>query len=410
MAATEGMELDCLAGVRVVDFTQFEAGPSCTEALAWLGAEVVKIENPKTGDPGRRLRPGHPDDDPWYFHQFNANKKSITLNLKSPRGLEIVKEMLKKADITVENMAPGTIERLGLGYDAVKQLNPGIIYCQVKGFGTGSPYEKNLAFDMIAQAAGGPISVTGDADRPPVKPGPSFGDTGTGMLMAISILAALRQRDRTGKGRRLQVAMQDAMVHYMRVPFSRTQGSGKAQIRGGSSRSSTALAPSALYPCKPGGPNDYVYVFTSRANADHWTRLLKAIGRDDLIGDPRYDTGPARGERAAEVDEIIATWTRQHTKQEAMKLIGEAGVPAGAVFDTLELMNDPSLAERGIMQSVEHPTTGRYKMPAWPVRFDGAPAKVKPSPLLGQHNAEVLGGWLGIGAAEVEALRTEGIV
>ncbi len=145
-------------------------------------------------------------------------------------------------------MAPGTIERLGLGYDVVKELNPGIIYCQVKGFGTGSPYEKNLAFDMIAQAAGGPISVTGDADRPPVKPGPSFGDTGTGMLMAISILAALRQRDRTGKGRRLQVAMQDAMVHYMRVPFSRTQLSGKAQLRGGSSRSSALLAPSALIP------------------------------------------------------------------------------------------------------------------------------------------------------------------
>jgi len=226
-----GVELDCLEGIRVVDFTQFEAGPSCTETLAWLGAEVVKIENPKTGDPGRRLRPGQPDDDPWYFHQFNANKKSVTLNLKSPRGLEIVKELLKKADITVENMAPGTIERLGLGYDVVKELNPGIIYCQVKGFGAGSPYEKNLAFDMIAQAAGGPTSVTGYGDRPPVKPGPSFGDTGTGMLMAISILAALRKRDRTGNGQRLQVAMQDAMIHYMRVPFSRTQLSGQAQLR-----------------------------------------------------------------------------------------------------------------------------------------------------------------------------------
>jgi len=292
-----GVELDCLEGVRVVDFTQFEAGPSCTESLAWLGAEVVKIENPKTGDPGRRLAPGKPDNDPWYFHQFNANKKSITLNLKSPRGLEIVKNLLKMADVTVENMAPGTIERLGLGWDVVRELNPRIIYCQVKGFGEGSPYEKNLAFDMIAQAAGGPISVTGDADRPPVKPGPSFGDTGTGMLMAVSILAALYRRDRTGKGRRLQVAMQDAMVHYMRVPFSRTQLSGQAQIRGGSSRSNPLLAPSALYPCKPGGPNDYVYVFTSRANPEHWTRLLKAIDRDDLIGDPRYDTGPARGAR-----------------------------------------------------------------------------------------------------------------
>jgi crotonobetainyl-CoA:carnitine CoA-transferase CaiB-like acyl-CoA transferase len=406
-----GVELDCLEGVRVVDFTQFEAGPSCTEALAWLGAEVVKIENPGRGDPGRRLRPGQPDDDPWYFHQFNANKKSITLNLKAPRGLEIVKDLLKKADVTVENMAPGTIERLGLGYDVVKGLNPGIIYCQVKGFGAGSPYEKNLAFDMIAQAAGGPTSVTGYGDRPPVKPGPSFGDTGTGMLMAISILAALRKRDRTGRGQRLQVAMQDAMVHYMRVPFSRTQLSGQAQLRGGSDRSQPGgLVPSALYPCKPGGPNDYVYVFTSRANPEHWTRLLKVIGREDLAGDPRYDTNQARSQRAAEVDEIIAQWTRQHSKEEAMRIIGEAGVPAGAVFDTLELMNDASLADRGIMQTVEHPTTGTYKMPAWPVRFNGAPPRVKPSPLLGQHNAEVLGGWLGIGAAEVDALRTEGII
>src|SRR5215468_9498766 len=332
-----GVELDCLEGIRIVDFTQFEAGPSCTEALAWLGAEVVKIENPGRGDPGRRLQPGKPDDDPWYFHQFNANKKSVTLNLKSPRGLEIVKGMLKKADITVENMAPGTIERLGLGYDVVRELNPGIVYCQVKGFGAGSPYEKNLAFDMIAQAAGGPTSVTGYGDRPPVKPDPSFGDTGTGMLMAISILAALRHRDRTGKGKRLQVAMQDAMVHYMRVPFSRTQLTGKAPPRGGSDRSQPGgLVPSALYPCKPGGPNDYVYIFCSRANADHWQRLLKVIGREDLIGDARYDTQNARSERAAEVDEIISAWTRQHTKEEAMQRIGEAGVPAGAVFDTAE--------------------------------------------------------------------------
>jgi crotonobetainyl-CoA:carnitine CoA-transferase CaiB-like acyl-CoA transferase len=151
-------------------------------------------------------------------------------------------------------------------------------------------------------------------------------------------------------------------------------------------------------------------VFTSRANPEHWTRLLKVIGRDDLVGDARYGTNQARSERAAEVDEIIAAWTRQHSKDEAMRIIGEAGVPAGAVFDTLELMNDASLADRGIMQDVEHPTTGHYKMPAWPVRFDGAPSKVKPSPLLGQHNNDVLGQWLGIGSAEIEALRSEGII
>src|SRR5262245_11210596 len=259
------VELNCLEGIRVVDFTQFEAGPSCTEALAWLGAEVVKVENPRTGDPGRRLQPGHPDD-PWYFHQFNANKKSVTLNLKSPRGLEIVRELLKKADVTVENMAPGTIERLGLGYDEVRKVNPGIITGQVKGFGTGSRYEG-------------------------------------------------------------------------------THLTGKAMMRDGTSRSTPGgLTPNALYPCKPGGPNDYVYVFCSRANPEHWQRLLKVIGREDLSGDARYDTQVARSQRGAEVDEIIAGWTRQHTKEEAMTLFGAAGVPAGAVFDTLELINDPSFA------------------------------------------------------------------
>jgi crotonobetainyl-CoA:carnitine CoA-transferase CaiB-like acyl-CoA transferase len=404
-----GVELDCLEGIRVVDFTQFEAGPSCTESLAWLGAEVVKIENPRTGDPGRRLQGAKPD--PWYFHQFNANKKSVTLNLKSARGLEIVRELLKKADVTIENMAPGTIERLGLGYDAVKKINPGIVYCQVKGFGAGSPYEKSLAFDMIAQAAGGTFSVTGEGGRAPVKPGPSLGDTGTGMLMAISILGALYKRSKTGQGRLLQVAMQDAMLHYMRVPFSRTQLSGQAVLRDGSSRSTPGgLTPSALYPCKPGGPNDYVYVFCSRANPEHWQRLLKVMGREDLSGDERYDTQQARTQRGAEVDEIIAAWTHRHTKEEAMKLIGAAGVPAGAVFDTLELMNDPSLAERGIMQTVDHPTTGKVKMPSWPVRFDGAPPQVKPSPLLGQHVDDVLGSWLGMDAKQLAALRQEGIV
>ena len=406
-----GVELDCLEGIRVVDFTQFEAGPSCTESLAWLGAEVVKIENPGLGDPGRRLQPGKPDSDPWYFHQYNANKKSVTLNLKTPKGLEIVRELLKKADVMVENMAPGTIERLGLGYDEVKKINPGIIFCQIKGFGAGSPYEKNLAFDMIAQAAGGTISVTGDADRPPVKPGPSLGDTGTGMLMAISILGALYKRSKTGQGRRLQVAMQDAMIHYMRVPFSRTQLTGKPVPRDGTSRSTPGgLTPNALYPCKPGGPNDYVYVFCSRANADHWQRLLKVMGREDLEGDARYDTQAARSQRSAEVDEIIAAWTRKHTKEEAMTLIGAAGVPAGAVFDTLELLNDPSLAERGIMQTIDHPTTGKVKMPAWPVRFDGEPPKVKPSPVLGQHVDDVLSSWLGMGTKDVAALRKDGIV
>ena len=402
-------DLECLAGIRVVDFTQFEAGTSCTEALAWLGAEVVKIENPKGGDPGRRLRPGQTDDDPWYFHMFNANKKSLVIDLKSPRGLGIVKDMLKKADVTVENMAPGTIERLGLGYDDVKKINPRIIFCSIQGFGTGSKYEKGLAFDMIAQAAGGMISVSGEPDRPPVKPGPSFGDTGTGMLMAVTILAALYERQRTGKGRRLQVGMQDAMLHYMRTCFAVQARTGKAAPRRGGKTAVGNNAPSGLYQCRPFGPNDWIYITTSRGNPEHWGRLMRLIGREELIDDPRYATGAARFEREAEVDEIVNEWTRKHTKEEAMALISGVGVPAGAVFDTMELQNDPSFEQRGIMQVMEHPK-GPFKMPAWPVRLDGQTGRIKPSPLLGQHTAEVLEDWLGLDASEVAALRREGVL
>ncbi|HTB43579.1 MAG TPA: CoA transferase [Acetobacteraceae bacterium] len=408
--ADSSVELDFLAGIKVVDFTQFEAGPSCTEALAWLGAEVVKIENPKTGDPGRRLRPGQPDDDPYYFHMFNANKKSITVNLKEPRGLALVKDLLRKADVCVENMAPGTIERLGLGYDDVRAINPGIIYCQVKGFGTGSPYETNLAFDMIAQATGGTISVTGEKGRGPVKPGLSLGDTGTGMTMAISILGALHKRAKTGEGHRLQVAMQDAMLHYMRTNFSTQARSGKAVERDGTHSGGGSNAPSGLYPCAPGGPNDYVWIMTSRANPEHWARLCKVIGREELIADPRFAKPADRVKNSTELDAIIEAWTRSRSKHEAMAQVGGAGIPAGAVLDTMELQNEPTFEQRGIMQVMQHSKHGPFKMPAWPVRVDGKPPRVKPSPILGEHTANVLTGWLGLSDAEVETLKGQGVL
>ncbi len=408
--ANNSADYDFLAGVRVVDFTQFEAGPSCTEALAWLGAEVVKIENPGRGDPGRRLRPGQPDDDPYYFQQFNANKKSITLNLKAPEGLAIVKDLLRRADITVENMAPGTIERLGLGYDEVKKINPGIIFCQVKGFGEGSPYEHNLAFDMIAQATGGTISVTGEKGRQPVKPGLSLGDTGTGMTMAITILGALRKRDKTGEGCRLQVAMQDAMLHYMRTNFSTQARTGKAVERDGTRSGGGSNAPSGLYPCAPGGLNDYVWIMTSRANPEHWDRLCKVIGREDLIKDPRFATPALRVKNDAELDPIIREWTGKRTKHEAMALVGGAGIPAGAVLDTMELQNDPTFEQRGIMQVMEHKSYQGYKMPSWPVRINGKPPRVRASPALGEHTEDVLTNWLGMSADEVGKLKANKIV
>jgi len=402
----------CLDGVRVLDLTQFEAGPSCTEALAWLGAEVVKVENPQGGEAGRFSLRGSSGQgqDSWYFLLFNANKKSITVNLKSTRGLALVKDMAAKADVFVENFAPGAIERLGLGYDVVREINPGIVYAQVKGFGTGGPFENNLAFDMIAQATGGVMSITGERDGPPLKPGVTLGDTGTGMLLAISILGALYRRKGTGEGERIEIAMQDAMLQYIRVALSTQATYGVAAKRNGAKVLSGFAVPSGTYRCKPGGPNDYVYVYTSRTNPAHWRRLLEVIGRKDLIGDPRYETGLARQDHEPEVDKMIGDWALQHDKREAMRLLGEAGVPAGAVFDTLELTNEADFERRGIMQTMEHPTVGPFKMPGWPVRFGGRTPELKPAPLLGQHTTEVLGEWLGLQGAEVDQLGRDGAI
>ena len=399
----------CLDGVRVLDLTQFEAGPSCTEVLAWLGAEVVKVENPRNGDPGRNIASTE-GADAHYFLQYNANKKSLTVNLKDPHGLRLVKQLVTKADVFAENFAPGAIERLGLGADVVRQLNPAIIYAQVKGFGEGSPFENNLAFDMIAQACGGTMSITGETDGPPVKPGATIGDTGTGMLLAISILGALYRRTQSGQGEHVQVAMQDAQLQYIRGAFATQTRTGQAAKRAGAGSVLSRNPPMGIYPCKGGGPNDYVYVYTSRANPEHWRRLLTVIGREELIGDPRFDTSEARREREPEVDAMVAAWTRNHDKHEAMRIIGAAGIPAGAVLDTAELLNDPSFEQRGIMQTVQHPHIGPYKMAAFPVRFGGRPPPLRPAPLLGQHTDAVLGEWLGFGNDEVRALRDRNVI
>ena len=389
----------CLAGIRVLDLTQFEAGTTCTEALAWMGADIAKVEPPR-GEAGRT---GF--GDAYYFMMYNANKRSLTVNLKDERGLALVKEMVKKADVMAENFAPGAVERLGLGYDVVSAINPGIIYAQIKGFGAGSPFENGLAFDPIAQAAGGAMSITGEPGGRPIKPGPTIGDTGTGMLMAFSIVSALFDRARTGKGKRLQVAMQDSIMHYSRGGFIAQARTGKAAPRGPAAPN----PPSGIFPCAPEGANDYVYILTSRANPEHWTRLLKLIGREDLLDDARFNTHEARVAHEAEINEIISTWTRQHTKQEAMMQMSSVGVPAGAVMDTNDLVSEPSFYERGILQTMTHGER-KMQMPTWPVRFDGVPAEVKSAPLLGEHTAEVLHDWLGLDEAAVTALRSDGIV
>jgi crotonobetainyl-CoA:carnitine CoA-transferase CaiB-like acyl-CoA transferase len=400
----------CLNGLKILDLTQFEAGPSCTEALAWLGADVVKVENPGSGDPGRSSgRVG--SNDANYFLQYNSNKRSIAVNLKDPRGLETVKALAKQADVMIENFAPGAIERLGLGYDVIKTINPAIIFCQIKGFGSGSPYEKGLAFDMIAQACGGLMSITGEEDGPPCKPGATIGDTGTGMLMAISILGAYVRRLRTGQGEHLQLAMQDSILHYIRNAFAymeRTEG--KAAPRAGSKTVGGGNPPIGVYPCKGGGPNDYVYIYTSAANPEHWNRLLKVMGREDLIGNEHYNTPAARTANRAEVDAIVSDWTRQHDKHTAWRLVSDATIPSGAVLDTRELADDRTFLERKIRQTMRHPTNGEYVMSGWPVRFGGEPPAVGPAPLLGQHSRNVLADWLKMDADAIGALANDKVI
>jgi formyl-CoA transferase len=253
------------------------------------------------------------------------------------------------------------------------------------------------------------MAITGERDGRPAKPGPTLGDTGTGMLLTIGILGALFQRQRTGKGRRVQIAMQDAQLQYSRGAFIQHARTGEPAMRNGAKSLAGGMAPADIYPCKPGGPNDYVYVFTSPGNEEHWRRLLTVIGHEELIQDPRFATREARAQHEAEIDAMVSGWTRRHDKHEAMRLVGAAGVPAGAVLDTGDLLAEPSFAERGIIQTMQHPS-GTLRMPAFPVRFDGAPAPVKPSPLLGQHTAEVFGDWLGKSRGDVAALRDEGVV
>ncbi len=400
-----------LHGVKVLDLTQFEAGTTVTQVLAWLGADVIKIEEPKAGDQGRYASTNQPGVDSHYFILLNTNKRSATLNLRDERGKEMLRRMIPQADIFIENFAPGTIDRLGFSYDAVRALNPRIIYTQIKGFSPEGPYANFLAFDMIAQAMGGIMSVTGDLDGPPMKVGPSLGDSGTSFHCLVGILAALYQRTMTGKGQRIEIAMQDAMIGFLRVAVANQYVLGKPYPRSGNYfRVGEVIAPGNSYPCKPFGPSDYCYIYSSRAHNKHWESLLKAMGREDLIGDPRYATHHARNQRYKEVDEIITTWTSTCTKHEVLRILGEAGVPVGAVLDTEELMNSPDMRKRGIFVPIQHPVRGELIVPGWPVKMTDSPVDVVTAPLLGQHTAEIYKEWLGLEAQDVTRLRQEKVI
>jgi formyl-CoA transferase len=393
-----------LAGVRVIDLTQFEAGTSCTESLAWLGADVVKVEEPARGDQGRHASTDEPGVDSFYFMLLNANKRSVTCNLKEAGGRALLRDLIEVGDVFIENFGPGTIERLGFGYDVVRGINPRIIYAQIKGYAPEGPYGNFLSFDMTAQAVGGALATTGEAGERPLKPGPTIGDTGAGLHTAIGILAALYQRQCTGRGQRVEVAMQEAVINFSRIAYGSQLLWGKAPDRNGNRSVMGTSAPSETYPCRGGGPNDWCFIYTSRAGNRQWERLLEVMGREDLLDDPRFATPKDRVEHIDEVDALITGWTLQRDKVEVMETLGDAGVPAGAVLDTAELMNDPFLRKRGMFVTVHHPVRGDVVIPGWPVKLSDSEVSVVTSPLLGQHNEEVLSEWLGYSPARVAEL------
>ena len=393
-----------LSGIRVIDLSQFESGTSCTQLLAWLGAEVIKVEPPGKGEQGRySSTEGRVDS--HYFIQLNTNKKSVTCDLKTEQGRMLLSRLIEHGDIFVENFAPGVIERLGFGYETVRKQNPRIIYARIKGFAPEGPYANFLSFDPIAQAAGGALSITGEPEGRPLKPGPNFADSGAGLHCTIGILAALQQRHATGLGQTVEISMQDAMISFMRIAFAAQNMSNAPAKRTANQSIFAGTAPSEVYRCKGDGPNDYCYVYTTRAGSKHWQNLLRLMGREDLMDDPRFITPQMRAQNAGEVDALVAAWALQYDKHELMRMLGEAQVPASAVFDTTELSSDPHLLARGTFVTVKHPERGEVKMPGNMIKLSDTQVEIRSPPLLGADNDRIYGDLLGLSAAEIAQLR-----
>jgi formyl-CoA transferase len=341
-----------------------------------------------------------------FFCLLNANKKGVTLNLKSERGRLMFEEMAKTADVVVENLGPGSMDRLGLGYEALARINPRIIAASVKGFGSEGPYASYNSFEMIAQAMGGVMSLTGSPDGPPVRIEAGLGDTGSGLHAAIGILAAVIQRQVTGVGQRVEVAQQDVVANLTRIHF-REHHLGKRPIPRRGNRSPVA-APSNLYRCRPFGPNDYVFIHV--ANTDMWKALARTIGQPELADDPRFADGAGRMARVDELEALVEAWTGKRTKHEVMETLAGASVPCGAVLDSAEVLSNEHLRGRGMVVDIEHPTRGRMAMLASPIRLSASPTEVIRAPLLGEHNAEVYGKLLGCDDAELAALKRDGVI
>jgi formyl-CoA transferase len=411
-----------LEGVRILDFTHVQSGPTCTQLLAWFGADVIKVERAGEGDATRAQLRDIPDVDSLYFTMLNHNKRSITLDTKRPAGKEVLETLIRDCDVLVENFAPGALDRMGFSWERIQELNPRMIVASVKGFGPG-PYEHCKVYENVAQCAGGAAATTGFDDGPPVVTGAQIGDSGSGLHLALGIVTALYQRTVSGRGQRVQTAMQDAVLNLCRVKLrdqQRLERNGVLeeypQYAGGTFGESVPRAGNASGGGQPGwilkckgweeDSNAYIYFITQAAA---WPAICRVIGREAWIDDPAYATPRARLPRLMEIFATIEEWTKTLTKFEAMDILNKYDIPCGPILSMKELAEEPSLRATGTIVEVDHPERGPYLTVGNPIKLSDSPTVVKRSPLLGEHTDEVLA-QLGYSREQIARLREERVI
>jgi formyl-CoA transferase len=392
-----------LEGVKILDFTHVQSGPTCTQLLAWFGADVIKVEKAGEGDATRGQLRDIEGVDSLYFTMLNHNKRSITLDTKSPKGKEVLIELIKQCDVLVENFAPGALDRMGFSWERIQQINPRMIMASIKGFGPG-PYEDCKVYENVAQCAGGAASTTGFDDGPPLVGAAQIGDSGTGLHLCLGIVTALFQREKTGRGQKVLAAMQDAVLNLCRVKLRDQQRLdrtgvlkeypqypdgefGDAVPRAGNA--SGGGQPGWILKCKgwETDPNAYIYFITQ---APVWASICKVIGQEDWITDPKYATPPARLPHLKDIFDRIEQWTMTKTKFEAMDILNKYDIPCGPILSMKEIAQEQSLRETGTVVEVDHPTRGKYLSVGNPIKLSDSPSEVERSPLLGEHTEQVL--------------------
>ncbi|TDG05161.1 formyl-CoA transferase [Paraburkholderia guartelaensis] len=411
-----------LNGVRILDFTHVQSGPTCTQLLAWFGADVIKVERVGAGDITREQLRDLPDADSLYFTMLNGNKRSLTLDTKNPEGKRVLERIIRDCDVLVENFAPGALERMGFSWERIQTLNPRMIVASVKGFGPG-PYEDCKVYENVAQCVGGAASTTGFDDGPPVVSGAQIGDSGTGLHLALGIVTALYQRTHTGRGQKVLAAMQDGVLNLCRVKLRDQQrlertgvmkeypqypndAFGEAVPRAGNA--SGGGQPGWILKCKgwETDPNAYIYFI---AQAPVWDRICKLIGREEWIDDPDYATPNARLPRLKAIFDEIEHWTMHRTKFDAMAVLNRYDIPCGPILSMKEIASDESLRASGTIVEVDHPVRGKYLTVGNPIKLSDSPTEVTRSPMLGEHTDEVLAEF-GYTKDEIHSLRASGAV